>query len=155
MEGNKTGLQPSTPQLNGEYAEETAELGDIDYPITQLDQLLNDLQGNAAVAAGDDGLARFGESRLRAIRTNALAQSAAAWLAEQALRDVMQGTDAWTGTQSARVLFDHQNQLREESLRWRLLAERAATYLLNPELAREHARHWLGESCARDEYPGL
>lgn len=155
MENDKTQLQPSSRSSTQEDIDDATALDNVEYPVTQLDQLLNDLQGNAAKVANDDGLARFGESRLRAIRTNALAQSAAAWLAEQALRDVMQGTDAWMGTQTERVLRVHQSQLREESLRWRHLAEHAAAYLMHPEVARGRAQNWLAESCAKDEYPGL
>ncbi|WP_266159876.1 hypothetical protein [Dyella silvatica] len=91
MEHDKTAPQPSLRSLADEDIDDAPALEDIDYPVTQLDQLLNDLQGNAARVESDDGLARFGESRLRAIRTNALAQSAAAWLAESCAKDEYPG----------------------------------------------------------------
>lgn len=126
------------------------------YPRTYLDRLLNDLQGNSLLMLEDEGLARFAPSRLREIRTNALAQAAAAVSAAAALRQFARewAGAGWLGTPAGRVLREHIAQLREDARRWRHLAEYAGRYLAYPRLAGLHAHGWLQESRARGEYPG-
>ncbi|MFC4764136.1 hypothetical protein [Dyella koreensis] len=126
------------------------------YPPSHLDRLLNDLQGNSLLMMEDEGLSRLGGERLRHIRANALAQAAAAHNAEDALRCVMQlqVSAGWLDTSVGRIIRDHVFQLREETARWRYLAEHAALYLTHPRLAELRARGWLAESFAKDEYPG-
>lgn len=126
------------------------------YPPSHLDRLLNDLQGNGPLMMEDEGLSRFGGERLRQVRANALAQAAAARNAEEALRCVMQlqVSASWLDTSVGRIIRDHVFQLREETERWRYLAEHAALYLTHPQLAALRARGWLVESYAKGEYPG-
>lgn len=125
------------------------------FPPTHLDRLLNDLQGNTLLMLEDEGLARFSQARLRDIRANALAQAAGACVAAAALRQFVRewAGAGWLGTPAGRVLRDHIAQLRQDSRRWRQLAEYAARYLTYPRLAELHARSWLRESLARNEYP--
>ncbi len=124
-------------------------------PATHLDRLLNDLQGNGPLMFEDEGLARFGQARLRRIRGDALAQAAAALGAAAALRQCAcewAGT-GWPGSPAARLLREHIVQLRQDARRWRHLAEYAARYLAHPGLAGLHARSWLAEAAAKGECP--
>jgi len=125
------------------------------YPNTQLDRLLNDLQGNSLLMLEDEGLARFHLARLREIRANALAQAAAAWSAAVTLRQFIRewAGAGWLGTPAGRLLREHMVQLRRDAHRWRHLAEFAARYMAYPRLARLHARSWARESRAKGEYP--
>jgi len=143
------------PPFFGLKSTEEATPGWI-YPQTQLDRLLDDLQGNGPLMLEDEGLARFRPERLREIRANALAQAAAAWTAAVALRRFVRewAGAGWLGTPAGRLLRDHLAQLRQDAQRWRRLAEYAARYLACPQLARLHARSWFGESRTRGEYPG-
>lgn len=126
------------------------------YPDTQLDRLLNDLQGNSPLALEDEGLARFLPERLHAIRANALAQASAAWTAAVALRQFVRewAGAGWLGTPSGGQLRAHLTQLRQDAQRWRQLADYAGRYLAHPQLASLHGRQWFEQSRAGGEYPG-
>ncbi|SFS07190.1 hypothetical protein SAMN05216570_2234 [Dyella sp. OK004] len=125
------------------------------YPLSPLDRLLNDLQGNGLLMIHDEGLSRLCGERLREIRANALAQAAAAWEAESALRCVMKlkVASSWLEIPIGRTVRDHVFHLHEECLRWRHLAEHAALYLTHPRHASICARGWSDESRAKGELP--
>ncbi|MGO4702800.1 hypothetical protein [Dyella sp. 2RAB6] len=126
------------------------------YPDTQLDRLLNDLQGNTLLMLEDEGLARLVPERLQTIRADALAQAAAAWTAAVALRRFVRewASEGWLGTPDGGQLRSHLAQLRQDAQRWRQLAEYAGRYLAHPQLARLHARNWFDQSRISGEYPG-
>ena len=148
MESEEQGRNVAAP---AGWVGEPFELG---YPVTDLDALLNDLQGNGVLMSEDHGLARFGQDRLRAIRKQALTQSAAAWMAEKALHRLIEESRLEVGARVEQVLLAHRRQLREDCLRWRSLAEHAALYLEYPDLAGRRARGWWGECLAKGELPG-
>lgn len=149
------GWRPKRLGLEGEAANEVmAEACCAACPPTDLDQLLNDLQGNGMLVDDDRGLARLAEARLDAIRRAALAEAAAAALAEQAWAALAGDAGRYADTWIERNVLEHLHRLHEHVARWQRLADHAALYLGDRALARDRAGAWLAESRIKDEWPG-
>ncbi|WP_028008060.1 hypothetical protein [Solimonas flava] len=133
------------------------EAGEATDGSDTLDLLLAALLGGGPKLLGDAGLARLSEARLQAIERGALARADDCLHELQCLARLL--ADATRVAACPPPAHDlarvtrHLGRLAQDGARWKQLAEHAAMYRAQRDLAGEVARRWLGWARYFGEWP--
>lgn len=132
------------------------EAGEATDGSDMLDLLLAALLGGGPKLLGDAGLARLSEARLQAIECGALARADDCLHELQCLARLLADATrapARPPAQDLALATRHLGRLAQDGARWKQLAEHAAMYRTQRDLAGEVARRWLGWAQYFGEWP--